>query len=408
MTNHSLSASGKSDPKQEEKLARRDAARTKVLNGSIGALSIDTCIFTDAGYRLEGGIFKTLEQFKGNAFSLVFSEVTISEVHRHMAKKADDDKTALISTLRSFGKSWLLPQDEQLRTTAALLAERTGRSIATERIKNFAQRCGISIVRASKALDVDALLKSYFHTKALFEGSADKKSEFPDAIALLSLQGWALQNNTSVLFVTKDKGCQAFCAESDFLVAIDELDDALALIQERQKVLTLELCKKAEALFADEDDGDLLEELRDAVDSQIWDVSWIPEAESADYYEPEMQSVDVLNAEFVWSGESPKFRAVEYNGTELVAQATVSIEFDATCNFAFSTKDGVDKDMVPIGDAMVTKRSRATVEVLLSFDIGERDSLSLSSIELMSSRCTVDFGFVEPDYSQDDPNEEDY
>ncbi len=120
MGDQSLAVVGKSDPKQDEKLARREAARNKVLNGSIGALSIDTCIFTEAGYRLEGGIFKTLEQFKGNAFALVFSEVTISEVHQHMAKKADDDKTALISTLRSFGKSWLLPQDEQLRTTTVL------------------------------------------------------------------------------------------------------------------------------------------------------------------------------------------------------------------------------------------------------------------------------------------------
>ena len=121
-----------------------------------------------------------------------------------------------------------------------------------------------------------------------------------------------------------------------------------------------------------------------------------------------MQSVEVLNAEFVRTGQSPKFRAVEYNGTELVAQATVSIEFDATCNFAFSTKDGVDKDMVPIGDAMITKRSRTTVEVLLSFDIGDGDALTLSSTELMSSRCSIDFGFVEPDYSHEDPNAEDY
>lgn len=408
MSSQSTSVAGKSESKQDEKLARREAACAKVLNGNIGAISIDTCIFADAGYRLEGGIFKTLEQFKGNSFSLIFSEVTISEVHRHMAKQADDDKMALISKLRSFGKSWLLPQDEQLRTIATLMGERTGRSIATQRIKSFAERCGLAIVRASKTLDVDVLLKSYFHTKAPFEGSADKKSEFPDAIALLSLQGWAHQNKTCVLFVTKDKGCQAFCSESDCLVAIDELDDALALIQERQKVLTLELCNKAEALFADEDEGDLLEKLRVAVDSQIWDVSWIPEAESANYYEPEMQGVEVLTAEFVLSGSSPKFRAVEYNGTELVAQATVSIEFDATCNFVFSAKDGIDKDMVGIGDATLTKRSRARVEVLLSFDIVEGDALSLSSIELMSSRCTVDFGFVEPDYSQDDPNAEDY
>ena len=325
-----------------------------------------------------------------------------------MSRQAEEDKTAMISKLRSFGKSWLLPQDEQVRTLEPLIGGRTGRTIAAQRIKDFAARCGFILVKAKTTLDIDALLKVYFRTKAPFESAADKKSEFPDAIALLSLQGWARQKNTSVLFVTKDKGCQKFCSESDCLVAIDELDDALALIQERQDYLTQELCKKVEQKFAHDGAEEFLEKLRDAIDSQIWDIDWIPEAESADYYEPDMQSVEVLSADLAWSGVGPKLRAVEFTGNELVVQANIGIEIDATCNFSFSTKDGIDRDMVNLGEATVSKKSRVAVEVLLSFDIGEGEILTLAETELIFSRCIIDFGFVEPDYSHEDPNAEDY
>lgn len=408
MSSKPSAGSAPSNAQESEKSERREAARTKVLNGAIGAISLDTCIFTEAGYRLEGGIFKPLEQFKDNAFSLIFSEITISEVLQHMSRQAEDDKTALISKLRSFGKSWLLPQDEQVRTLEPLIGGRTGREIAVKRITDFAARCGFVLVRAKTTLDIDALLKGYFRTKAPFENAADKKSEFPDAIALLSLQGWARQNNTTVLFVTKDKGCQKFCSEADGLVAIDELDDALALIQERQQYLTQELCKKVEQKFTQDGGEEFLENLRDAIDSQIWDIDWIPEVESADYYEPEMQSVEVLSADLAWSGVGPKLRVVEFTGNELVVQANISIEIDATCNFSFSTKDAIDGDMVKIGDATVSKKARVAVEVLLSFDIEEGEILSLAETELMSSRCNIDFGFVEPDYGPEDPNVEGY
>lgn len=397
-----------SEAKALEKSERREAARAKVLNGTIGAISLDTCVFTEEGYRLEGGIFKPLEQFKGNTFSLVFSEVTISEVHRHMSKQAEDDRVALTSKLRSFGKSWLIPQEEQARTLDALIGGSTGRAVVAQRIKDFGTRCGLVIAKAKSTLDVDALLKGYFSTKAPFEGAADKKSEFPDAIALLSLEGWARQKKVSVLFVTKDKGCQNFCSESDCLVAIDELDDALALIQERKEYLTQELCKKIEQKFSLDGSEEILDELKDAIANQIWDIDWIPEVESADYFESEMEDVEVLSATLNWSGVGPKLRAVEFTGHELVVQASIDIEVDATCHFSFQTKDGIDHDMVNIGDATVSKKSRASVEVLMTFDIENAENLALTAIELMSSRCRIDFGFVEPDYSNEYPNAEDY
>jgi len=322
----------------------RAVARAKMLKGDIGAISIDTCIFTGAGYRLEGGILKPLEQFKENGFQLIFSEVVISEIYRHMASQADEDKAALVSKLRGFGKSWLLPMDEQERVLKEIVGEKTGREIAQQRIKDFGSRTGFVLIRAKDNLDIDTLLKRYFNTKMPFESAGNKKAEFPDAISLLSLQGWAKKNGTSILFVTKDKGCQAFCSESDCLVAIEELDDALALIQERQKLLMEGLCKKIEHSFFQYASEDFWKKLTATIDNQIWDIDWVPQAESADYYESDMQSVDVLSVELMPSTSYSSLRAVELTQEEIVVQANAIIHIDATCHFSFSTKDAIDRD----------------------------------------------------------------
>ncbi len=56
---------------------QNELIKAKLLDGSIGAISLDTCIFSRAGYRLDQGNLWRLEQFKGNAFRLIFSEVTL-------------------------------------------------------------------------------------------------------------------------------------------------------------------------------------------------------------------------------------------------------------------------------------------------------------------------------------------
>ncbi|MDZ4187244.1 MAG: PIN domain-containing protein [Hydrogenophaga sp.] len=392
-------------PSKSEQL---EIARKKMLKGEIGAISIDTCIFTGVGYRLESGIFKPLEQFKNNKFRLIFSEVIISEINRHMSNQAEEDKASLISKLRSFGKTWLLPTPEQERVIVALIGEKTGKKIAAERIGEFAKRTGFILVKANKTLDFDVLLKRYFGTKMPFESAGNKKAEFPDAIALLSLQGWATQNDTTVLLVTKDKGCQAFCSESDCMVAVEELDDALALIQEREQYLTQGLCKKIEQMFTQDNPMEFLEKLRVAIDGQIWDIDWIPEAQAAFYYDPEMQRVEVLSVELAKPAGSSSIRPVEFTGKELVVQVSLSIEIDASCHFSFSVKDGIDRDMVNIGGAYVSEKSQVTVEVLLTMDINEGEVLTFAEAELMTSRVDIDFGSVEPDYGDEDPNSEHY
>lgn len=67
------------------------------------------------------------------------------------------------------------------------------------RIERFQKETRLRFIRADRA-DMERLVNSYFKPLPPFESSGDKKNEFPNAIALLSLEKWAEENrkkNTS-------------------------------------------------------------------------------------------------------------------------------------------------------------------------------------------------------------------
>lgn len=398
---------GKAEQRAAEKAERLEIAKAKLLDGTISAISVDTCIFTENGDRLDSGLLKHLEQFKDNAFQLVFSEITLREVHGHIAKNSEEAKAKLVSALRSAGKFWDVPKEKQVIAVTHLLGEDTAKVMASNRVKDFANQCGAQLIDAKSMLDVQDLLKRYFSVQPPFETSAEKKSEFPDAIALLSLQAWAKKEGAALLFVTKDKGCKEFCKESEYLYAVDDLGEALTLIQDRDTHCAT-LCKALETKIANGDYPDLIERITDTVGNHIWEINWIIEADAAFYYEDELDEVEVISCDFATPYGRSEFSAVDYRNDRMVMQASMKLDVRASCNFSFSVKDGIDHDMVRIGDALVSRKDAVTVEVLLTFDNPNGETPEVVEIELIPSRQKIDFGPIEPDYGDEDPNSEYY
>lgn len=389
--------------RQKERAERLNAARTKVLAGEISALSIDTCIFDEKGKRLTDGVFKHLEQFKGNAFRLVFSEVTIKEVLSHILKDAEEAKERMVSALRRVGFFWHLEKNHKALTEKMLGGE-SPKSVASKQVKDFVTRCGAEIIDAKTYVDLSIILSRYFNAQAPFEMAGEKKSEFPDAIALLSLEAWATNHSTTILLVTKDKGCKRFCDESARLVAIDDLTDALTLVQERDQHC-INLCQSLEAAIAAGNYPSLVNEIEDAI-ANDFDIDWVPDADAAYYYDADIQDVELIRARFSGPAGKPEFRAVDYRGDMLVVQVEMEITVEATCNFSFSVRDGIDRDMVCIGSNEVTTKAEAVVDVLLTFSQLADQTPKVDGIELVSDYRTIDFGTVEPDFG--DPDSEYY
>jgi hypothetical protein len=395
----------KNEKFEAEKLKRLEVAKAKLIDGSIGAISVDTCIFTANDYRLDRGVLKLLEQFKNNDFELIFSEITVKEVRNHIAKHTDDAKMKLRSALREVGKYYQEQSGKESSIIDNLLGSESVKDLTTKKLKDFCARCDAKLIQAKSSLDIDELIKMYFDVKAPFEYATEKKSEFPDAIALLSLQTWSKKQGKAVLFVTQDKGCKSFCDSSDNLYAVDSLKDALSLIQQRNVHLST-LCGALEIAINNGKYSDLVTRIENTISNDLWSIDWLPEASSSYYYEAELEELELESATF--DGEQPDFSVVDYRDDMLVVQVSMQVKVKASCDFTFSVKDGFDHDMVHIGSAYIRKTKAVKVDVLLTFDEPSLEIPEIVDIELVYSRRTIDFGSVEPDYRDEDPDGEYY
>jgi hypothetical protein len=386
---------------------QKDTIRAKLLDGTIGALSVDTCIFEGAGHKLEQGNFKHLEQFRLGKFRLVFSEITLRELSAHIAKKTEEARSTLRKGLADVGSYWLIPEARRNEVLTDFIGGGDHKAKANERIQGFLNRCGGVVVPSAGHVDVAQLVKLYFDVKAPFESSKDKKNEFPDAITMMALESWAKKAGTAVLFVTKDKGCRTYCDASGHLAAVDDLGDALSLIQERDE----HRAKLSDAIAERIEKGlypNLLEGIADEIAASIDVVDWTPEASSYCYYDPEMGEVAVLSVDFARGAFRPILRPVDFSEGTLVVQTTMRVEIEATCHFSFSVKDGIDRDMVQVGHATVRKKESVELDVLLTVENPEGEAPEFSELELVPGRQDIDFGEVGPDYSDEDPNHEKY
>ncbi len=116
----------------------------------------------------------------------------------------------------------------------------------------------------------------------------------------------------------------------------------------------------------------------------------------------------IARPSFLPTDGSAGLQAVDYCDGALIARATISVEVEASCNFTFSVKDGIDKDMVCIGGAEVRASDSIEVDVLITFLDPDSDNPKVDAVELVPAYRHIDFGSIEPDYGDEDPNDERY
>lgn len=67
-----------------------DDIRARIADGSIVGITLDTSIFDRYGCNLKFPLLTSLDQFNGGAVRVVFSEIIISEVSRHIVDSAGE------------------------------------------------------------------------------------------------------------------------------------------------------------------------------------------------------------------------------------------------------------------------------------------------------------------------------
>lgn len=213
-----------------------DSEYIKKLKGLVRAaeiriITIDTSIFRRYGAALDVGLFSQLSQFKESRFQLVFSEIVMREISRHRIESIQAD---LDGWAKFAKKLRCLPRaTRQISSLDKVLKDTSPSAVVFMEINKFLINTAANVISADHA-KLEDVLNLYFEKKPPF-ANGGKKSEFPDAIALLGIEAWCIAARAGAIVVTDDADWKDYCAHSKAkLYVLDNLATALDVINDSE------------------------------------------------------------------------------------------------------------------------------------------------------------------------------
>ncbi|HRK98445.1 MAG TPA: PIN domain-containing protein [Alphaproteobacteria bacterium] len=363
------------------------------------AITLDTNIFTNNGYALEHGLLKQLEQFKQGSVKFVLSEIVVREVFRHLEKENTEIRSNLDKAINRAKNKKLLAEKTADKLLKLTEGEPTPKKLALERINTFRKNTGFQAIKADGA-DISELIKRYFNYKPPFENNNEKRKEFPDAIALLTLEKYAKENNIKILAVSKDKGWIDFAASSKWIDVNSDFSKALSELQLQLK----EAQSMAESFLSNIPDSQK-ELLNAGVAEGVADLYGLyAEADSDMYYEEEEVRLELKSFNLIDDDGSCDFNVVQIGSNKIVIDLPMFVEATAEADFSFSIRDSIDKDYVGIGSNTCVADTDFLCSALVTLEWEPTDGspeIEITNVELINTPDSVDFGFIRPDFSDE-------
>lgn len=367
------------------------------------ALCIDTSTFREAGYGFDRGLLAQLEQFAQSPVQVVISEIVHREMSRHLTDSVAKARAALEKGLKEAEQEMMASKSDTSRARKAVLPNGTDEEIVQRRLDQFYGRCSATVL-PSDSVSTREVLDRYFNQQPPFAATGDKKREFPDAYALISLQKWAEIQNFKVIVVSGDAGWKEFCENSKYLIYRSDLGSALKVFQPHNAAAQLMIDLNGR-LIAEANQNDIsdtiTESLKDSVESMEIDV----EANSSFYWE-----ADDVYAEYkrhAFHRLSPNLvdmDLVRVTEHEVVIRLRARIACSVHASFALSMTDPIDRDEVRMGSQRATLEQNFESDVLVTFQGDFTKGLkgvTIETVELVDDIPTVDFGEIEIDWGRE-------
>ena len=359
------------------------------------AITVDTNVFRNNGWNLEGGLLAQLAQFRGGSVQFVISEVVYGEICKYLKIEARKAGDAIEKGRRESRKAGLMTAEELEQLDKLVKLAKSVDEAAKTRLKTFADTTGMTVIPAMHA-DMGELIKHYFGPLAPFETSGKKKNEFPDAIALLSMEKWAEEEGKRILAISNDKGWSDFARDSTRIDVEKDLANALQTLQQHAE----EVEGVVALLLSEMEKGGepkLMQEFTDALYEAIEDEVVDAEAYSTYKIESKFATLDPQDSVFVESDDGYDFAVVQIGRKKVVVQIDVSVEAVAESEFSFSGWDPHSEGYAPWGDSMAYTDVEFDAVVLVTFEgdfSAETPQVESLALELIDSIDRVDFGEV--------------
>lgn len=373
-----------------------------------GAITIDNATYKGEGYRFYEGLLAQMRQFKESPVKVLQTDIVHNEALSHIGQEISKTRSSIEQALRSANKQ-LKINPELIDTARALLSVPGSESeIAEMRLENYYDFIGAEKIDSQNYADLSCLMEMYFATEAPFETGKEKKNEFPDAIALLALEGWAKENKVNIIAVSQDKGWKNYSETSDKIVLVSSIAEALEKFQPHNKVASIISHIRKDSLLDGE--NHVLEEIERGIISSIDDCYIQVEANSFMHFEWDNVFAAYISHELDKDQDGAvEVRVIRVNDEEIVLKVGATVEAEVEASFDFSIRDSIDKDYVGMGGNVYTTTESYHTDILLSLtgDFSQDfDEIEVSEIEVLETIGYADFGEVEPDWRSEYEDEE--
>lgn len=189
---------------------------------------IDTSIFVGANFALGSEVFKSLIILtQKNSVGVKLTDITVKEIRANIresvqsveqALKPFRNKARILRNLSEPRYKWLFGDFPFEEITAYI----------EKAFDDYVAKVGAEILLATAA-NAKPIFDKYFNQEPPF-GTGKKKSEFPDAFTLATLEKWCEDNSTEIYVISGDADMKAACDKSRVLHYLGSLKEFISLI----------------------------------------------------------------------------------------------------------------------------------------------------------------------------------
>ena len=365
----------------------------EIAEGGIFAISIDTDVFDAKGRNFENAALRSLRQFKKSNVCFVLSDIVAREMKAHFQKEAEETRRALGSALRKHNIRWRREKSEKEHTDLQIDANPV--MFAETEFDRFVENTGCEVLSFSAIDDsVARIFDMYFSEMPPFGGSEKRKSEFPDAFALLTLEEYAASKGKLVLCVSADKGWLDFADQTDHLVCTKKLEDALAMFNLASQHLAQAIVQNWLALESNK----RIRLVEVAITDYLESLNIHIDASSEFHFDSELMDAGLASLPTEAIGE-PQVIDLDDRVVTFTIEVEAKVWIDA--EFGFYIVDNEDRDHVDLGYQKVTAETYTPFELTIEADRSFQKGLVFREIDVTSAPIEVDFGHVFPSQDED-------
>lgn len=364
-------------------------------------ITLDTSVFDGNHLRLETGLLARMAQFKNSRTKFVITNICVNELTSHLEDKVRKSKTELEKALNEASEHLFFDGSELNEAKNLLIDSDSISELVQRRIHRFLEKADAEVIVTENYVSLAEITQRYFDALPPFSSAGKKKNEFPDAISLLALEKWARDNTKIIYAVSQDNDWDKYCENIDVIDCYKNLANALDHFNRRD--IPLHNIKMLELAVIENKADKFIRQLSNELEQSFSGMVVDQDADSFHYWEPE--GVDVSFYDFSFADE--EFKIIEISDNQIVIEACVNIELNATGWFNLSQYDSIDREHVYLGSVEKEIETDFDVRILitvigeLSEKIENVDELDIDSIELIDKVERINFGELHIDYGRD-------